>query len=258
MQFSDLSVWIQVGTNLVNDALDFERGADTKERLGPKRLTQSGAVPLSTVHWVGVACFLASMMFSIPAFMLRGSKLVILVGTCCIMGYAYTGGPLPLAYYGLGDLGVLVFFGVVATCGAKLVHQDGPLWGTDSVLAGTQVGLMAVNMLAVNNLRDTKTDALVGKRTLPVRFGVGFGKAQVVLGTVLAYLLGLRWATLGLYLAVFGPLLTLPLALVLLLRVIRMPPSKEYNRLLALAGLLDVLFCASLSVGLMVSSRRLT
>ncbi|CAD7699184.1 unnamed protein product [Ostreobium quekettii] len=248
---------IQVGTNLVNDALDFQRGADTKERVGPRRLTQSGVVSPTAVHAAGVACLLASLLFCLPAFIARGPRLVILVLSCCVMGYAYTGGPLPLAYLGLGDLAVFLFFGIVATCGAKQVHQEGNLWGPDAVTAGAQVGLMAVNMLAVNNLRDAKTDVLAGKMTVPVRFGVGVGKAQVVAETALAYGLGWRWAAVGATWAWAGPLATLPVALVLLWRVVSTTPSREWNGLLALAGLVHVLFCAALGIGLMTSSARL-
>lgn len=114
---------IQIGTNLVNDALDFQKGADVSGRLGPKRLTQSGAVGPVVVHIIGILCFMLALIFALPAFWLRGKPLVELVLACSAAGYMYTAGPYPLAYNGLGDLGVLVFFGVVATCGAKFTHQ---------------------------------------------------------------------------------------------------------------------------------------
>lgn len=119
---------IQIGTNLVNDAIDFERGADVPERTGPKRLTQSGSVKSSVVHVVGMLCFLLGFLCAIPAFMARGAPLVQLILACSMAGYAYTGGPFPLAYNGLGDLGVLAFFGIAATSGAKYVHQGSNVW----------------------------------------------------------------------------------------------------------------------------------
>ena len=161
---------IQVGTNLVNDYFDFKRGADTSERLGPPRATQQGWLTPKAVFTGAMVCF--GLAFVV------GMYLVVIGLTSLLAGYAYTGGPFPLAYNGLGDVFVLVFFGFVAVGGTYFV-QSGTV-NAMALIAALPVGLLGVALLAVNNTRDEKTDAAAGKRTLVVRFGASFGKAEYV------------------------------------------------------------------------------
>ncbi|GMH40007.1 hypothetical protein BSKO_07911 [Bryopsis sp. KO-2023] len=246
---------IQIGTNLVNDALDYEKGADMDGRLGPRRLTQSGAVGAVMVHVAGILCLVVAMLAAMPAFYIRGKPLVGLVLACCFGGYMYTGGPFPLAYHGLGDVGVLFFFGLLATSGAKYVHQGGRIWGVDTMVAGAQVGLMAVNMLAVNNLRDIETDAQAKKRTIAVRLGYSIGRWQLVVEIVLAYLLGLRWLLCGPPLAFFLPLATVPLSWRIVKQIFDEKPSEKYNGILGSCGVLHLVFSLLLGGSLAGSSR---
>lgn len=112
---------IQIGTNLVNDALDSKNGIDGAKRLGPRRLTGNASPAL--FYFTGVGCFPLAILISLPAILLRGISLFWVEVTCCLAGYAYTGGPFPLAYYALGDVTVFIFFGLVETANAKFLHQ---------------------------------------------------------------------------------------------------------------------------------------
>lgn len=169
---------IQVGTNLVNDYFDFKRGADTADRLGPPRATQQGWLAPRTVFMGAMVCF--GLAFSVGLYLVAvaGWPLVVIGLTSLAAGYAYTGGPFPLAYNGLGDVFVLVFFGFVAVGGTYFVLAHAV--SATALIAAVPVGLLGVALLAVNNTRDEKTDAAAGKRTLVVRFGPGFGKAEYV------------------------------------------------------------------------------
>ncbi len=160
---------IQVGTNLHNDAADFRRGADDEDRIGPARATQQGWLTEGQVQGAAYAAFALSALLGVYLVYLAGWPLLAvgLVSIAC--GLAYTGGPFPLAYLGVADLFVLVFFGLVATGGAYYVQALS--LPPQALIAGLPLGLLATAILAVNNLRDRVGDARVGKKTLAVRFG---------------------------------------------------------------------------------------
>lgn len=167
---------IQVGTNLANDYYDFRRGADTSARLGPPRATQQGWLSPRTVLSGALACFGGAMVVGLYLVSVAGLPILVVGLVSIAAGYAYTGGPFPLAYHGLGDVFVLVFFGFVAVGGTYFV-QAGDLTQT-VLLAAAPIGLLGVALLAVNNTRDFATDEAAGKQTLVVRWGVGFGRAE--------------------------------------------------------------------------------
>lgn len=183
------ALFIQVGTNLVNDYYDFKRGADTGDRLGPPRATQQGWLAPRSVIMGAMVCFALAFAIGMYLVSIAGWPLLVIGVTSLLAGYAYTGGPFPLAYNGLGDVFVLVFFGFVAVGGTYFV-QTGTV-SLSAMLAALPVGLLGVALLAVNNTRDAKTDAAAGKRTLVVRFGVGFGKAEYVTCVVISALVPL-------------------------------------------------------------------
>lgn len=133
----------------------------------------------------------------------------------------------------------------------------GSLWGPDAIVAGIQVGLMAVNMLAVNNLRDIEVDTLAKKRTLSVRLGYRTGRWQLVVQTTIAYLIGIRWLMQGSPLAFILPSLTAPLAWIAISKVFREEPSSSYNNVLGFCGGLHVLYCSLLAVGLACSDKQM-
>ncbi|MFB3121275.1 MAG: 1,4-dihydroxy-2-naphthoate polyprenyltransferase [Candidatus Binatia bacterium] len=166
------AVLIQIGTNFANDYFDYEKGADTEERTGPLRVTQSGMVPPTTMKWAtAVIFFFACVGGAILTW--RGGWPIAVVGLLCILsGLLYTGGPYPLGYLGLGDLFVLIFFGPVAVGGTYYVQAL--QLNTTVLVAGMGPGLLITAILTVNNLRDIEVDRKAGKRTLAVRFGKTF------------------------------------------------------------------------------------
>jgi 1,4-dihydroxy-2-naphthoate polyprenyltransferase len=210
---------IQVGTNLTNDYYDFRKGADTVERLGPVRVTQAGLVAPQTVLAAAALCFGAAAgvgLFLVAA----GGWPVVAIGLLSILaGWAYTGGPAPLGYLGLGEVFVLLFFGFVAVGGTVWVQALS--LPSASWLSALSVGCTGTLLIVVNNLRDMDTDRRAGKRTLAARFGTRFARAEYVcllavafLAPVAAWALGQTGAPALLSLAA-APLAVPPLRLVL-------------------------------------------
>jgi 1,4-dihydroxy-2-naphthoate polyprenyltransferase len=240
---------IQVGTNLVNDAADFEKGADTADRLGPTRVTQSGLLRGSHVMLGAGAFFLAAALLGVPLILAGGVPILVIGVLSLVAGYAYTAGPFPLAYLGLGEVFVLLFFGVAAVKGMAYVLTGTGLspWADVGAL---QVGLQSSALLAVNNCRDIVGDRRAGKRTLAARFGERFARIEIAVLVALPYLIGFCWWLAGRHWAATLPLLTLPLAFVLVRGVWREPPSRRFNIFLAQTALLQLVFCALAAGGL--------
>ncbi|MCY1047715.1 1,4-dihydroxy-2-naphthoate octaprenyltransferase [Corallococcus sp. bb12-1] len=188
-------VLMQIVSNLVNDYADFERGADTDARLGPARVTQKGWLSAREVANAAALAFTGSFL-ALLFLTWEGSWQVFAGGAFCLAGAVlYSAGPVPLGYLGLGDVLVLLIFGLSGVCGSYVVlsHQV----TREVVLAGLSMGLIASGILAVNNLRDRHTDRVVGKNTLVVRFGRRFGQWEYTLAVAGAFLLpGLAWLLL--------------------------------------------------------------
>lgn len=177
---------LQIGSNLANDVFDFERGTDTPERLGPTRVTQAGLLtPREVKLGMGVVFGIAALIGLYLAYL--GGLPIILIGIAAIISaIAYTGGPFPLGYYGLGDIFVFTFFGLASVAGTYYVQagfvSPAAWWMT------IPPGLLVTAILVVNNLRDLENDRKAGKHTLAVKFGEGATKIQYVLCILLAYL----------------------------------------------------------------------
>jgi 1,4-dihydroxy-2-naphthoate polyprenyltransferase len=185
---------IQVGTNFANDYYDFVRGGDTDERVGPVRVTQAGILRPEQVRR-GMFTVLGLAVAVGVYLVWVGGWPVVAIGVASVAcAVLYTGGPFPLAYHGLGDVFVFVFFGLVAVGGTYYVQ--GLAWPPDALLAGVGLGALSTAILVVNNLRDIPTDARAGKRTLAVRIGPGATKAEYVLLLLVALAvppLGIGW-----------------------------------------------------------------
>jgi 1,4-dihydroxy-2-naphthoate polyprenyltransferase len=239
------AVFIQIGTNLVNDAIDFRRGADTAARVGPVRVTQAGLLTANTVLLGAYICFTLAALCGIPLIVRGGWPIVIVGVTSIAAAYAYTGGPYPLAYHGLGELFVMIFFGFVAVVGSYYVQRlttERAAW-----IAGFAVGCLAVALLAINNLRDVEADRVSNKLTLAVRFGERFALLEVALCALLPFACVLAIASIrGVWLLL--PLVALPLAIALILRV-RRSRGADLNRCLAMAGALQWAFGVLFVVG---------
>lgn len=242
------ALFLQVGTNLANDYYDFKRGADTADRLGPPRATQQGWLAPGAVLAGAIVCFGAAFVDGLYLVTVGGVPIVVIGLASIAAGVAYTAGPFPLAYNGLGDVFVLVFFGFVAVGGTYFVQAQAV--SAVSLWAALPVGLLGVALLAVNNTRDAKTDAAAGKRTLVVRFGAGFGRAEW-----LACVAASALVPIGLWLAglasawVLLPLVSLPLA-VPPGRLVMKADGAILNQALAGTARLQLVFGLLFAVGL--------
>ena len=167
---------LQIGTNLANDYYDFKKGADTQERVGPTRVTQSGLIPPEQVKAAFIGVFALAALASIWLVLRGGWPIGVLASLAILSGIFYTAGRYPLGYLGLGDLLVFIFFGPVAVAGTYYV-QSLEL-NAAIIFAGFAPGLMSVAILTVNNLRDIDSDRKSGKNTLAVRFGRGFALSE--------------------------------------------------------------------------------
>jgi len=244
------AIFIQIGTNFINDALDFKKGADTKQRLGPLRVTQSGLMTVQQVHAGGLICFLLAIFFGLQLIYAGGYPIAILLAFSVLFGYLYTGGPMPLAYVGLGDIFVLLFFGFASTTAVYFLQTHN--LDLKPFVAGAQVGLLATVLIAINNLRDIKEDSRAYKRTLAVRFGITFARYEIACLAILPFILSFYWMYLGLYYAALMPLLSLPIAMNVVKSVWSTEPGREYNQFLAKSALLQVSFGLLLSIGLLL------
>jgi 1,4-dihydroxy-2-naphthoate octaprenyltransferase len=230
---------IQIATNFANDMFDFQKGADTEARLGPTRAAQAGLLTLRQLRWGIIVTFALALGTGSYLTWIAGSTVVVIGLASIAAGLAYTGGPFPLAYNGLGDVFVMAFFGFVAVCGTTFVQAltvPEIAWA-----ASIPVGALATAILVVNNVRDFEGDARAGKTTLVVRFGREGGVREyaflltVAFATpVVLFLLG--WTSAWVCL----PLLTIPWAIRLLRSIVRDRGVALNQTLAATAKLLSV------------------
>lgn len=242
---------IQIGTNFANDYSDFHRGADHEGRLGPVRVTQSGLISQSDVRRGIIVAFGLAVLLGAALALIGGWPIVVIGVLSVLSGLAYTGGPFPFGYHGLGELFVFVFFGVVAVCGAAYLQLG--TWNGFALALSLPIGLLVTNILLVNNLRDLPTDRAAGKRTLAVRIGERATRLQYAAFTALAYIVptalavserSRRWLLL--------PLFTLPLAAGLARRVLGGLAGRELNPMLKHTGQLLLLFGILLALALVL------
>jgi 1,4-dihydroxy-2-naphthoate octaprenyltransferase len=261
------AVLIQVGTNFANDYYDAVQGADTADREGFTRVTAGGLIEPATVKRATYLTFAAAV--AVGAYLVYvGGVPILVVGLLSVAsGIAYTGGPYPLGYHGLGDLFVFVFFGLVAVAGTYYVQAAAVLAAPLSVgvppgtlpayalVASLPMAGISTDILVVNNVRDRKEDATTGKRTLAVRFGYRFSRVQYVA------LLGLSYAAPVWLVAGYGfpattllPLLTIPYAAAVTRTVLTETSGAALNPALERTGKLLAAFAALFAIGLAVAA----
>jgi 1,4-dihydroxy-2-naphthoate octaprenyltransferase len=245
------AVLIQIGTNLANDLFDFEKGADTSQRLGPLRVTQSGLASPQQVRLAMTLSFATAVVIGLYLITVGGWPILAIGVFSIAAGIAYTGGPWPLGYHGLGDLFVFVFFGLVAVIGSAYLQTS--TISLTALAAALPVGCTVTAILVVNNLRDLETDRRAGKRTLAVRIDAPLTRAQYVLLLVVPYVLVTGLVVRGvLPPACWLSWLTLPLALSLVRTVLRGAEGGGLNAVLKGTAQLHLFFGILLAGGLLL------
>lgn len=235
-----VALLLQIASNLANDVLDFRKGADTHARLGPTRVTQSGLIPPRQVAIATAAVLAAATLLGLVLVWRGGWPILLLGAAALVAAVAYTGGPAPLGYLGLGEVFVFLFFGVAGVAGSAYV-QTLELTRL-AILASVPIGCLVTGILVVNNLRDIATDRVVGKRTLAARFGPRFARLEYAVLLAVAYLVPPLLWLLGLIGPWFWlPLLTLPIA-VHLARRVGATDGRALNPLLGQTARLSLLF----------------
>ncbi len=233
---------IQVATNFFNDALDGRNGADGAGRTGPRRLMGTGEMTFAKVMTIGGIFLVLAAIFGGFLLAARGWPILAMGVPSLLLAYAYTGGPYPLAYRGLGELFVILFFGFVAVMGTVFVQTGG--WPTEGVLLGAQAGLLSAVLISVNNFRDREEDVKVGKRTMAVQLGPKIAVGIIWLEIKVAAFLGVVWVAIDHPLLGLASIPVFALGMRIIWGVLTLPAGKAMNRLLAIGALQLVLFAA--------------
>lgn len=244
------SILIQVGTNFTNDLYDYLKGSDTVKRKGPRRVLASGLITVKAMKIAIVLVF--GLTFILGLYLVYSTGLLILwVGIFSILaGIIYTAGPFPLAYNGLGDIFVFIFFGIVGTMGTFYLHTQEISYL--AFLVSIPVGALITNILVVNNFRDIEEDREANKKTLAVILGREFSRWQFIFLIIISYLTSIilflhfnfsHW--------IFLPFITLPLTFVLI-KMLNTFKGEELNKTLELSAKFAGLFGLLFSLGMIL------
>jgi len=244
------SILIQIGTNFTNDLYDYLKGSDTTKRKGPRRVLASELISVSEMRTAIILVFGLTFLLGLYLVYSVGS-LILWVGIFSIFaGIIYTAGPYPLAYNGLGDVFVFIFFGIVGTMGTFYLHTQ-----EISILAlivSIPVGALITNILIVNNYRDIQEDRNANKKTLAVLLGKEFSRWQFIFLIIISYLASfVLYFNFAFNLWIFLPFATIPIAVVLV-KMIYTLNGEELNKTLELTAKFAGLFGLLLSVGLLI------
>jgi 1,4-dihydroxy-2-naphthoate octaprenyltransferase len=233
-----VAVALQIGVNYANDYSDGIRGTDAY-RVGPSRLTGSGAAKPRAVLTVALVFFAIAAVAGVIIVVRTHDWWLLAVGAVCIVAaYFYTGGKRPYGYYGLGEVFVFVFFGLVATTGTTYIQLG--YVNTESWLSAICAGLFACAVLMVNNLRDREQDKLAGKRTLSVLIGDLASRITFVVLVLLPFVILIYFVLLyvNAYFTLFLLLIALPVSAI----VMTATTPKELILALKLTSLMALLF----------------
>ena len=242
------SILIQVGTNFTNDLYDYLKGADRAMRKGPVRVLSAGLITQTEMRIAIIVTFGLAFLFG--SYLVHSAGIVILIiGVISIAaGFAYTAGPFPLAYNGLGDVFVFIFFGIIGTTGTYYLHMHE--FSVLSLLVSIPVGALITNILVVNNFRDIEEDREANKTTLAVRFGKTFTKIQFIISISASYLvLVILYLEFNFSLWIFLPLASLPIAYIQV-RMLFSFEGTKLNRTLEISAKYAALFGLLFSFGL--------
>lgn len=243
---------IQIGTNFANDYYDALKGADTHERVGFTRATASGLIKPETMKTATFITMALAFATGLVVVWHAGWPILVLGVISLLCGIAYTGGPFPLGYNGLGDIFVFLFFGIIAVMGtyyANALH-----WSTLSFWASLPAGALTTNILVVNNLRDIESDRPAGKKTLGVLFGENALRYEYVLMVLLGFAIPLHfYFREGADWLILLPFLSLPLAVYLVINVFTETRKQYLNNTLKKTGAFLVVFGLLFSIGIIAA-----
>ena len=246
-----ISFLMQIASNFANDVFDFERGSDTPDRLGPTRVTAAGLLTRRQMY-AGMSVVIGlAVLLGLYLVWVRGWPVLVLGLAIIVAALAYTGGPFPYGYYALGDVFVLVFFGIVAVTGTYYAQSGSVSWPV--LWASIPVGLMIVNILAVNNTRDIMTDKAANKRTLAVLLGRKAMHVEYVLCLLVSYMAPVLFILAGMgswtYLVVW---FSIPKA-VSLYREFYQAEGRPLNKVLGETARLALIYSLLFSFGVILS-----
>ncbi|TVR68111.1 MAG: 1,4-dihydroxy-2-naphthoate polyprenyltransferase [Sphaerobacteraceae bacterium] len=242
---------IQIATNFANDYADAAKGADTPDRLGPTRATSAGLISASAMKRATFITFGLAMLIGVYLITVGGWPILFIGIFSILFGLAYTGGPYPLAYNGLGDIAVFIFFGLIAVVGSSYL-QTGSLDGL-AVAAAVPIGLLITGILVINNLRDIHTDARANKRTLAVKIGEEATRYQYISFLIIAWLVPLgMWLSGATSPWVLLSWISIPLGIVLIRMVGSGLSGRPLNAVLKRTGLLLLLYGIPLATGIII------
>ena len=241
---------LQIGANLANDVFDFYKGADTSARQGPIRVTQAGLLSPQQVLFGMWLTFSLAALLGLYLYWVAGWPVLLLGLSAILAALAYTGGPLPYGYYGLGEFFVFLFFGVAAVTGTYYVQAQS--LSLLVFLSSIPIGLLITAILVVNNLRDLETDQATGKKTLAVRFGVRGTRLEYLLCLVGAYLVPLiLWMADLTTIWILLTWISLPYAFYQS-RIVYKERGRPLNKALGGTGILALVFAFLFSLGLVL------
>ncbi|MBY0453178.1 MAG: prenyltransferase [Bdellovibrionaceae bacterium] len=220
------SFCIQIGTNLVNDAMDFKKGADTEKRIGPTRVTQQGHFTFKQVMWAAGLVFALAAAFGLP-LVIYGGWPILLIGVV-----------------------VILFFGLIAVGGLFYLLTGTYTW--PAFILGLQIGFLSTVLIAINNLRDISTDVLVNKKTLAVRLGLTGGRLWIGFLIFAPYMAGYYWLMNQRFWVYVVPLFCFPLGMLIAKRIFRTPPSPEYNKYLGMSAAYSLIYSVLLTIGFQI------
>ncbi len=204
---------LQISSNLINDYYDGVRGLDDGTRLGPKRLTAEGLVTPRQMKHAFIITLSASFILGLYLMFIGGAPIVTIGLTSLFFAWAYTGGPMPLSYIGLGEVFAFIFFGPVAVWGTYYIQTQNFHFPSSVIFAGTALGLLSSALMGVNNLRDTWQDKAKGKTTISTLLGPRIMRKLVFLFIILSLFFTLKMMN-GLDLSIMA--LTAPIILFML------------------------------------------
>lgn len=237
-------IFIQIAANLINDAIDGRKGRDTEKRKGFLRVTQQGIFSYKTVMIGAFVFILLSLLSALPVFYEEGWPFILLGVICVFFAYAYSGGPFPLAQKGLGDLFVILFFGITPV--VSVFYLNTGFINLESFILGLQVGFLNNVLLLINNMRDLEEDKNSEKKTLIVRKGLSFGRGFIFLIYFINFSALGYWSFSERSIHFLLPIIFIPLAF-FIIKGVQKEPSEKYNDLLYKSSLLNLGYCFLLS-----------